>query len=253
MLPGRTQGRALCPGEEFTFPKGSPKPLSAGTDAADSGPSRAHKAQLLLLIDAQLVTAAPGPGSRWDLVVSLGTRGQQEAHTASDEHMPNAVNVEVVVSSLHKSIEQDGTARDKAAWAQVEKPAAPRGRVAVPAADAAYCPGCGQDPQGKETGSKQVPESMPVKLQSHGQQHSPQQVQHLEKEVSRGWAGMERHLAMPPGEIGKWISSRLWLWLSPRAHSALTCLTTGCKRAMAMTVTHTDIKEPRKSQNCSTS
>lgn len=114
-------------------------------------------------------------------------------------------------------------------------------------------PGCGQDPQGKETGSKQVPESMPVKLQSHGQQHSPQQVQHLEKEVSRGWAGMERHLAMPPGEIGKWISSRLWLWLSPRAHSALTCLTTGCKRAMAMTVTHTDIKEPRKSQNCSTS
>ena len=140
-LPGRTQGRALCPEEEFTFPKGSPKPLSAGADAADSGPSRAHKAQLLLLIDAQLVTAAPGPGSRRDLAVSLGTRGQQEAHTASDEHMPNAVNVEVVVSGLHKSIEQDGTARDKAAWAQVEKPAAPRGRVAVPAADAAYCLG----------------------------------------------------------------------------------------------------------------
>lgn len=82
-----------------------PKPLSAGTDAADSGPPWAHKAQLLLLIDAQLVTAAPGPGSRWDPVVSLGTWGQQEAHTASDEHMPNAVNVEVVVSGLHKSIE----------------------------------------------------------------------------------------------------------------------------------------------------
>jgi hypothetical protein len=49
-------------------------------------------------------------------------------------------------------------------------------------------PGCGQDPQGKETGSKQVPESMPVKLKSHGQQHSPQQIQHLGKEDSRGWA-----------------------------------------------------------------
>ena len=82
-----------------------PKPLSAGTDAADRRPSWAHKAQLLLLIDAQLVTAAPGPGSRGDPVVSLGTRGQQEPHTASDEHMPNAVNVEVVVPGLHKSIE----------------------------------------------------------------------------------------------------------------------------------------------------
>lgn len=82
-----------------------PKPPSAGTDAADSGPSRTHKAQLLLLIDAQLVTAAPGPGSRWDPVVSLSTWRQQKAHTASDEHMPNAVNVEVVVSGLHKSIE----------------------------------------------------------------------------------------------------------------------------------------------------
>lgn len=82
-----------------------PKSLSAGTDAVDSGPSWAHKAQLLLLIDAQLVTTAPGPGSRWDPVVSLSSWGQQEAHTASDEHMPNAVNVEVVVSSLHKCIE----------------------------------------------------------------------------------------------------------------------------------------------------
>lgn len=115
------------------------KPLSAGTDTADRGPSWAHKAQLLLLIDAQLVTAAPGPSSRWNPVVSLGTRGQQEAHTASDEHMPNAVNVEVVVSCLHKSIEQDGTARNKAARAQVEKPAAPCGWIAVPTADAAYC------------------------------------------------------------------------------------------------------------------
>ena len=189
-------------------------------------------------------------------MVSLGTRGQQEAHTASDEHVPDAVNVEVVVSGLHKSIQQDGTACDEAARAQTEEPAAPCGRVAVPAADAAYClgeaekwgsgttleprpepvalrcplspggdprrlprrvrlckqqsndkvrahlklesgypstctqvllgpplpqpsqpyPGCGPDPQSTETRSKQVPESMPVKLQSHGQQHRPQQV-----------------------------------------------------------------------------
>lgn len=74
-------------------------------------------------------------------MVSLGTRGQQEAHTARNEHMPNAVNVEVVVPGLHKSIKQDGAACNKAARAQVEKPAAPRGWVAVPAADAAYCLG----------------------------------------------------------------------------------------------------------------
>ena len=122
-------------------PRAGPKPLSAGTDAADSGPSRAHKAQLLLLIDAQLVPAAPSPGSRGDPAVSLGTRGQQEAHTAGDEHVPDAMNVEVVVSGLHESIQQDGTARDEAARAQAEQPAAPRGWVAVPAADAAHCLG----------------------------------------------------------------------------------------------------------------
>lgn len=83
----------------------APKPFSAGTDAADSGSSWAHKAQLLLLIDTQLVTTAPGPGCRWNPVLSLGTRRKQEAHTAGDEHMPNAMDVEVVVSGLHKRIE----------------------------------------------------------------------------------------------------------------------------------------------------
>lgn len=105
--PGRvphSQG-SLPLGRVHAPQRPGPKPHSAGTDAADSGPTWTHKAQLLLLIDAQLVTAAPGPSSRWDPVVSLGTWGQQEAHAASDEHMPNAVNVEVVVSGLHKSIE----------------------------------------------------------------------------------------------------------------------------------------------------
>lgn len=50
-------------------------------------------------------------------------------------------------------------------------------------------PSCSQDPKGKEAGSKQVPKSMPVKLQSHGQQHSPKQIQHLQREDSR--AGLE--------------------------------------------------------------
>jgi hypothetical protein len=97
--PGGTLGRVHVPLEL------GPKPLSADTDAADSGPSWAHKSQLLLFIDAQLVTAAPGPGSRRDPAVSLGTGRQQEAHTASNEHVPNAVNVEVVVPSLHESIQ----------------------------------------------------------------------------------------------------------------------------------------------------
>lgn len=104
--PRKNPGKGSLPLGRVRVSQGpGPKPLSAGTDAADSGPSGAHKAQLLLLIDAQLVTAAPGPGSRWDPVVSLGTRGQQEPHTASNKHMPNAVNVEVVVSGLHKSIQ----------------------------------------------------------------------------------------------------------------------------------------------------
>lgn len=74
-----------------------------------------HKAQLLLLIDAQLVPVQPrararrGPGA-----VSFGTRRCRKP-TASDEHVPDAVNVEVVVSGLHESIQQDGTARDEAA------------------------------------------------------------------------------------------------------------------------------------------
>lgn len=96
---GGTLGRVHIPSEL------GPKPLSAGTDAADSGPSWAHKAQLLLFIDAQLVTTAPGPGSRRDPAVSLGTGRQQKAHTASNKHMPNAMNIEVVVPGLHESIQ----------------------------------------------------------------------------------------------------------------------------------------------------
>lgn len=130
--PGGTLGR-------FIPLRAWPKAPSAGTDAADSGPSWAHKAQLLLFIDAQLVTTAPGPGSGRDPVVSLGTRRQQEAHTASNEHVPDAVNVEVVVPSLHEGVQQDGTAGNQAAWAQVEEPAAPCRRVTVPAPDAANC------------------------------------------------------------------------------------------------------------------
>lgn len=144
LIPGRapcsqeTRKNSSLPLGRVHAPQGpGPKPFSAGADAAHSGPSWTHKAQLLLLIDAQLVTTAPSPGSRWDPVVSLRTRGQQEAHTASNEHMPNAVDVEVVVLGLHKSIEQDGTPCNEAARAQVEKPAAPRRWVAVPAADTA--------------------------------------------------------------------------------------------------------------------
>lgn len=135
IAPGGTLGRIHIPLEL------GPKPLSAGTDAADSGPSWAYKAQLLLFIDAQLVTAAPGPGSRRDPTVSLGTGRQQEAHTASNEHMPNAMNVEVVVPGLHESIQEDSTAGNQAAWAQVEEPAAPCWRVTVSAPDTANCLG----------------------------------------------------------------------------------------------------------------
>ena len=159
-------------------PRAGPKPLSAGTDAADSGPSRAHKAQLLLLIDAQLVPAAPSPGSGGDPAVSLGTRGQQEAHTAGDEHVPDAVNVEVVVSGLHESIQQDGTTRDETAWAQAEQPAAPRGWVAVPAADAAHCLG---EAEKGGSGATLEPRPEPVALRCPlGPGGDPQRLPRLE-------------------------------------------------------------------------
>lgn len=73
---------------------------------------------------------------------------------------------------------------------------------------------------------------MAVHLQSHGEQHGPQQVQHL-------W--------------GSGAPVRIGLLCACPVHPILACLTTGWSRAMAMTVTQTDMRDPRKSQNCSTS
>lgn len=39
----------------------------------------------------------------------------------------------------------------------------------------------GHDAQSKQTGSQQVPQTVTVQLQSHGQRHRPQQIQYLEK------------------------------------------------------------------------
>lgn len=55
---------------------------------------------------------------------------------------------------------------------------------------------------------------MPVKLQSHGQQHGPQQVQHLENEDPRGWARIGGGTWPCPRERSGGDSRGLWLWLS---------------------------------------
>lgn len=61
-----------------------------------------------MLVDAQLVPATTLTPHRRYLGVRLGSGRQQEAHAAGDQHVPDAVDVEVVLFSLHEGIEGHG-------------------------------------------------------------------------------------------------------------------------------------------------
>lgn len=83
-----------------------PKVSSAGADAVDGDDGRVDEAHLFVLVDAELVSASTLAPHWRHLGVRLGTRRQQEAHAASDQHVPDAVDVEVVLFCLHEGIER---------------------------------------------------------------------------------------------------------------------------------------------------
>lgn len=111
---------------------------SAGTNAVDGDDGRVHQAQLLVLVNAELIAAAAPALQRRHLGVGLGPRRQQEAHAAGDQHVPNAVDVEVVLLRLHEGVEGHRRRGDHGAGEEEERPALPGGRVAAPAADGAH-------------------------------------------------------------------------------------------------------------------
>lgn len=88
-----------------------------------------------MLVDAELIAAAAPALQRRHLGVGLGPRRQQEAHAAGNQHVPNAVDVEVVLLRLHKGVEGHRRRGDHGAWEEEERPALPGGRVAAPPAD----------------------------------------------------------------------------------------------------------------------
>lgn len=111
---------------------------SAGTNAVDGDDGRVYQTQLLVLVDAELIAAAAPALQRRHLGVGLGPRRQQEAHTAGDQHVPNAVDVEVVLLRLHEGIQGHCRRGDHGAWEEEERPALPGGRVAAPPADGTH-------------------------------------------------------------------------------------------------------------------
>lgn len=82
------------------------KSLSALTDAVDGNDGWVHQAQFLVLVHTQLIAAAPLALQRGHLRIGLGARWQQEAHTPRDQHVPYAVDVEVVLLCLHKGVKR---------------------------------------------------------------------------------------------------------------------------------------------------
>lgn len=112
--------------------------LSALTDAVDGNDGWVHQAQFLVLVHAQLIAAAPLALQRGHLGIGFGSRRQQEAHAPRDQHVPYAVDVEVVLLRLHKGVQRHGGCRDHGAREQEEHPALPGGRVATPSPDGAH-------------------------------------------------------------------------------------------------------------------
>ena len=112
--------------------------LSAGADAVDGDDGGVHQAQLLVLVDAQLVAAAPPALQRGDLGVGLGARAAGGSPRSRDQHVPDAVDVEVVLLRLHEGVEGHGGRGDHGARQEEEHPALPGGRVAAPPPDGAH-------------------------------------------------------------------------------------------------------------------
>lgn len=112
--------------------------LSAGADAINGDDGWVHQAQLFVLVHTQLIAAAP-PTLQWGhLGVGLGTRRQEKAHAPCNQHVPDAMDVEVVLLRLHKGVEGHGRCGDHGAREEEEHPTLPGGRVATPPTDGAH-------------------------------------------------------------------------------------------------------------------
>lgn len=112
--------------------------LSAGADAINGDDGRVHQAQLLVLVHTQLIAAAP-PTLQWGhLGVGLGAWRQEEAHAPCNQHVPDAMDVEVVLLRLHEGVEGHGRCSNHGSWKEEEHPALPGGRVATPSTYSAH-------------------------------------------------------------------------------------------------------------------
>lgn len=107
-----------------------------------------------------------GEAEKWDSgIQGLGTQartGHSQA-SRSPRHDPKAP-AKSGVGTMNSTVMMTGS-EPNLNWGPDPQGPAPKScwDAPLPKPSQPY-PGCGQDPQGEETGSKQVPESMPVKL-----------------------------------------------------------------------------------------
>lgn len=111
---------------------------SARTDAVDGDDGRVHQTQLLVLINAQLIAAASSTLQRGHLGIRLGARWQEEAHAPCYQHVPDAVDVEVVLLRLHKGVKGHGRRGNHGAREEEEHPALPGGWIATAPTDGSH-------------------------------------------------------------------------------------------------------------------
>lgn len=77
---------------------------SAGAYAVDGNDRWVHQSHLLVLVHTELVAAASPPLQGSDFHVWFGTWRKKEADAPGDEHVPDAVDVEVILLSLHEGV-----------------------------------------------------------------------------------------------------------------------------------------------------
>lgn len=137
---------------------------SAGAYAIDGYNTWVHQSHLLVLIHTELVTAASSPFEGSDFHVGFGTWWQKESDASGDQHVPDAVDVEVVLLCLHKGVQGHCWRGDRGAGEQEKHPALPGRWVTAAPAEGAHSPGDGHDAQSEKAGTQQIPEAMTVQL-----------------------------------------------------------------------------------------
>lgn len=112
--------------------------ISTCTDTVNGHNGWINQAHFFMLVDTQLVATASPPLKRWDLVIMFGTWRKQEANTTSNQHVPDAVDVEVVLLGLHKGIQCHRWSGNHSTREEVENPTLPGGWVAAASSNGPY-------------------------------------------------------------------------------------------------------------------